>query len=280
MPPETMKLILVFCTVVLTTRGIVVAELDAEEVQAPKATIPADEEDTSPVEDSTLTQEPLQPFFRRNIRSESNEIEARRRSSLDKNFMRFGRADKNILRFGRSNPQNILRFGRSGENFIRFGRNDGNFMRFGRNDDLMRLGRPDNNFIRFGRTSDYVHSPAEGSERRKKEKKDDFEWNDGKRQDNFMRFGRNKNTNFLRLGRSDEKKPPPENQVKPPTPNNILRFGRADSFMRFGRKDSSVEHQNFDSAEDFAEEPSMQNILPSEDDLMFIPSNYLMAKDQ
>uniref|UniRef100_A0A1B0CN28 Uncharacterized protein n=2 Tax=Lutzomyia longipalpis TaxID=7200 RepID=A0A1B0CN28_LUTLO len=99
--------------------------------------------------------------------------------------MRFGRADKNILRFGR--PDN---------NFIRFGRTDKNILRF---------GRPDNNFIRFGRTSEFVRPLGESTERRKKAKNPKIEWNDGKQDENFMRFGRNQKTNFLRLGRSQEK---------------------------------------------------------------------------
>ena len=41
--------------------------------------------------------------FRRSIRSDNNEIEARRRSAVDKGFMRFGRGG-NMLRFGRSMP--------------------------------------------------------------------------------------------------------------------------------------------------------------------------------
>lgn len=161
MPLETMKLILLFCTIILTTRHIAVAEVDTQDYEL-KASLRSGEDSMAEEEqDST----PLHQLNRRQVRSDSTEIEARRRSSLDKNFMRFGRSDKNILRFGRSdknilrfgrsNPQNILRFGRSGENFIRFGRNDGSFMRFGRSDDdgsHMRLGRPDNNFIRFGRT--------------------------------------------------------------------------------------------------------------------------------
>lgn len=41
--------------------------------------------------------------FRRSIRSDNTEIEARRRSAVDKGFMRFGRGG-NMLRFGRSMP--------------------------------------------------------------------------------------------------------------------------------------------------------------------------------
>lgn len=41
--------------------------------------------------------------FRRSIRSDNTEIEARRRSAVDKGFMRFGRAN-NMVRFGRSMP--------------------------------------------------------------------------------------------------------------------------------------------------------------------------------
>lgn len=41
--------------------------------------------------------------FRRSIRSNDVGIEARRRSAIDKGFMRFGRAN-NMVRFGRSMP--------------------------------------------------------------------------------------------------------------------------------------------------------------------------------
>uniref|UniRef100_A0A1B0DPP3 Uncharacterized protein n=1 Tax=Phlebotomus papatasi TaxID=29031 RepID=A0A1B0DPP3_PHLPP len=283
-----MKLILLFCTIILTTRHIAVAEEDTQDYVL-KASLRSGEDSMTEEEpDST----PLHQLNRRQVRSDSTEIEARRRSSLDKNFMRFGRSDKNILRFGRSdknilrfgrsNPQNILRFGRSGENFIRFGRNDGNFMRFGRNDDEsshMRLGRPDNNFIRFGRTLETINPTLNSAVRRKKAKDTPLDWSDGKRAENFIRFGRNQKTNFLRLGRAEDKsgaQPNPQNK-------NILRFGRAGSFIRFGRSDNGAGvNPESSEAEEVAENMKpILNILPSdsEDDLLVIPPNYLISKE-
>ncbi|XP_059613709.1 FMRFamide-like neuropeptides 1 [Phlebotomus argentipes] len=242
MPAETMKLILLFCTIILATRAVAEMEVvDGQDYEASKD-----------------SEEPLHRY----ARSDRMDIEARRRSSVDKNFMRFGRADKNILRFGRSNPQNILRFGRSGDNFMRFGRSD--------DKSLTRLGRPDNsNFIRFGRN-------YEPSLRRKKA--NEMDWNDAK-PDNFMRFGRNQKTNFLRLGRAEDKSGAQTN----PQNRNILRFGRSDPFMRFGRSDSAAIEAESESSEDIAENlKPLLDVLPSladEDDLIVIPPNYLIAKD-
>lgn len=103
--------------------------------------------------------------FRRSIRDENSDIETRRRSSLDKNFMRFGRSDKSMMRFGRSgasnlktvssrSENNLMRFGRNSNNRMRFGKRDNsnkNMMRLGRADNRMRLGRRSNDMMRFGR---------------------------------------------------------------------------------------------------------------------------------
>ncbi|KAF4526039.1 hypothetical protein B566_EDAN000833 [Ephemera danica] len=108
-----------------------------------------------------------------------------RRSALDKNFMRFGRAGgaDNFMRFGRGNVDNMMRFGRGdSSNFMRFGRrrnddNSSNFMRFGRGGD-----KDSTNFIRFGRGYD--------------------EYDDG---DNFNRnIRRNDGTNFLQSTKNNE----------------------------------------------------------------------------
>lgn len=116
--------------------------------------------------------------------ADGKEIEARRRSSLDKNFMRFGRAYPNPhmlypevaaetskglereLTKRNSNKEtrtpakggNLMRFGRAGNSFMRLGRNDGHSLA---EDDqemaAMLMERPqiratNNNFMRFGRT--------------------------------------------------------------------------------------------------------------------------------
>lgn len=134
----------------------------------------------------------------RNTKRDSNQIENNRRSSLDKNFMRFGRSDKSLMRFGRDGAnynKNLMRLGRSDKSLMRFGRSDG-WMRFGRSDktvdrenifdynasddndgknmekvsipnvkendkNLMRFGRPDNGFMRFGK-SDSSNRPGTG----------------------------------------------------------------------------------------------------------------------
>ncbi|XP_054291055.1 FMRFamide-related neuropeptides-like [Macrosteles quadrilineatus] len=154
-----------------------------------------------------------------------------RRSSLDKNFMRFGRsspsyeekvtddspgdAKEDFLRPMRGKDNNFMRFGRGkGDNFMRFGRGkQDSFMRFGRarNDNYMRFGRArDNNFMRFGRARDNNF----------------MRFGRGK-EDNYMRFGRGKSDNFMRFGKG----------VNYGKQDSSMRLGRGkqDSFMRFGR---------------------------------------------
>ncbi|XP_055687488.1 FMRFamide-related peptides [Lutzomyia longipalpis] len=254
MPPSTMKLILLFCTIILATHHTAaVAEVQDYELSRGSEEVDANQ---PPLQLHQFSQH-------RHVRSDNTEIEARRRSSLDKNFMRFGRADKNILRFGR--PDN---------NFIRFGRTDKNILRF---------GRPDNNFIRFGRTSEFVRPLGESTERRKKAKNPKIEWNDGKQDENFMRFGRNQKTNFLRLGRSQEKGGGGGTQQNPQT-KNILRFGRSENFMRFGRSGGDpAEAPNSDEFPEEAPEDvkSFLDFLPAlaDDESLVIPPNYLIPKE-
>ncbi|KAL0272782.1 UNVERIFIED_CONTAM: hypothetical protein PYX00_005626 [Menopon gallinae] len=171
-----------------------------------------------------------------------------RRSTLDKNFMRFGRSgffpgercckhrdlvgfssnwpsaadpavtskrgtDSNFMRFGRGKGD-FIRFGRGQDNFMRFGRTKDNFMRFGRGqDNFMRFGKANDNFMRFGRGQDNFMRFG---------KADDNFMRFGRGQDNFMRFGK-ADDNFMRFGRGQD---------------NFMRFGRGqDNFMRFGRND-------------------------------------------
>lgn len=119
--------------------------------------------------------------------ADGKEIEARRRSSLDKNFMRFGRAYPNPhmlyhiaaetskglereLTKRNSNKEtrtpaksgNLMRFGRAGNSFMRLGRNDGGLG--AEVDDQMLMERPqiratNNNFMRFGRTFNAPQQP-------------------------------------------------------------------------------------------------------------------------
>lgn len=184
--------------------------------------------------------------FRRSIKSDNTEIEARRRSALDKNFMRFGRADKNMLRFGKAD-KNMLRFGRApGEssNFMRLGRSGAGgvenpdfsrFQRAQRAGGFMRFGRPDpdalSDYNDAREIDDLVELPSTRSAETNK----------------YDEHG----TKILRLGRSSESAgiesyETPEQAIAEPNPpgskkttvddKNIMRFGRAgQNMMRFGR---------------------------------------------
>ncbi|CAO1385654.1 unnamed protein product [Diamesa hyperborea] len=182
--------------------------------------------------------------FRRSIKSDNTEIEARRRSALDKNFMRFGRADKNMLRFGKAD-KNMLRFGRApGEssNFMRLGRSQGV------NPDYSRFQRAQraNGHLRFGRDPDAQ-----------------ADYNDAREIDDLMEMPSSRNDKIpsaydgvktVRLGRSSESadsesyETPVETVADPSSPvskksgdKNIMRFGRPDqNMMRFGRPDQNM----------------------------------------
>lgn len=182
--------------------------------------------------------------FRRSIKSDNTEIEARRRSALDKGFMRFGRGGPNMMRFGRSpsdepdddsvpmrmrkSDKNILRFGRAG-NMLRFGRSYGgnvdsddyetnDFDEYGDNFLMKNPDDKGNKILRLGRASseegneDSVQPAPEKTDERNGVKKNDK---------NIMRFGRA--GNMLRFGRG-----------------NVMRFGKRGNMMRFGRSGASI----------------------------------------
>jgi hypothetical protein len=172
--------------------------------------------------------------FRRSIKSDNTEIEARRRSALDKGFMRFGRAGPNMMRFGRSpvDPESDA---------MRIRKNDKNMMRFGRAGNMMRFGRshsadysdeyddsPDvdgyfnkspeekgNKILRLGRSSSEENSDESSQ---LMPEKNDERLGVKKNDKNIMRFGRG--GNMMRFGRG-----------------NMMRFGKRGNMMRFGRSD-------------------------------------------
>lgn len=178
--------------------------------------------------------------FRRSIKSDNTEIEARRRSALDKGFMRFGRGGNgNVMRFGRSpksDDYDIIPLKTTKNDKMRFGRSGNNPMRFGRSfngldydveeseendDDKALIERPETrgvhkndevgrNVLRLGRLD--VDNEDDGvldlDDARSLEKRA-----------NLMRFGR---SNMMRFGRS-----------------NPMRFGKRNP-MRFGRQDPSL----------------------------------------
>lgn len=199
--------------------------------------------------------------FRRSIKSDNTEIEARRRSALDKGFMRFGRAG-NMMRFGRSPAEDadakyepeidLPKMRKSDKNMLRFGRAKGDgFMRFGRNfiddsdpsdyndasevDDFIEhpeTRSPDNRYdehgnkiLRLGRSSSESVSNEISNEMPSAERTE--ERNNKKSDKNLLRFGRA--GNMLRFGRAG-------NMLRFGRAGNMMRFGRAGNMMRFGKR--------------------------------------------
>ncbi|EAT34076.1 AAEL013645-PA [Aedes aegypti] len=175
--------------------------------------------------------------FRRSIKSDNTEIEARRRSALDKNFMRFGRTDPTALqRVARASKQaNLMRFGRAGQGFMRFGRIPENVpLSLVHNDDDSRQdyngdseeSSEETTYSKRTPNSDEITEVSESGEQIKPKQLVYYRRDSPK---NLMRFGKRDDTNkFLRLSRA-----------------NLMRFGRAGSeaggnlqrtnFLRFGR---------------------------------------------
>lgn len=143
----------------------------------------------------------------RNTKRDSSQIENNRRSSLDKNFMRFGRSDKSLMRFGRDNSANY------NKNLMRLGRSDKSLMRFGRSDGWMRFGRSDKSVDREN-IFDYNSSDDNDGKGMDKISIPNVKENDK----NLMRFGRADN-GFMRFGKSD----PSSNRPG----SGFIRFGRA-----------------------------------------------------
>lgn len=199
--------------------------------------------------------------FRRSIKSDNTEIEARRRSALDKGFMRFGRAGNHMMRFGRSpsddeasydfndlmpskprkNDKNILRFGRARpDGFMRFGRNniDDSAMEdyndaseveefidrpILRSPDSNRYDEHGNKILRLGRSS------SESVSNENFEAPPEVPSNSGQ---NGNRIGNKKSSersNMLRFGRG--------NMMRFGR-GNVMRFGKRANMLRFGRANS------------------------------------------
>lgn len=153
------------------------------------------------------------------------DIEARRRSILEKNFVRLGRRDPLVHQQQQQQQQQNLRSNNNNNKY------DNEYDDYNYNDDYMRPTRSgsdkNDNFVRFGRA-----------------------------RSDFVRFGRdssrlhNKDTNFIRFGRSIQSKlrnkrdtyaTDEQENNKRSNANNFLRFGKSDHFMRFGRnKDEEI----------------------------------------
>jgi len=189
--------------------------------------------------------------FRRSIKSDNTEIEARRRSAIDKGFMRFGRS-RNMVRFGRSNPD-TLQYDNDVNDDLEHNDNEVNepfSMRMRKMRNMMRFGRgypTEQEADSSSEDVDYNNDASEAYDfiappiRRTPDNKYDEH---GKK---ILRLGRSEalsdenfdspysidksnerekkaiEGNVLRFGRSDK--------------GNLLRFGRGENMMRFGKRD-------------------------------------------
>lgn len=203
--------------------------------------------------------------FRRSIKSDNTEIEARRRSALDKGFMRFGRTNGNMMRFGRSpSEEDDSRIRKSDHNMMRFGRS--NYMRFGRgyednSDDYNDASEVEdfleppalrsngyeqhgNKILRLGRSSSEsasVEDPDVSTDTETTENVESYEpsQHTKKSEDkNMMRFGRN---NMMRFGRDPELSKIQTNDVDSPSAVRndgcAMCVGKRGNMMRFGRSE-------------------------------------------
>lgn len=191
--------------------------------------------------------------FRRSIKSDNTEIEARRRSAIDKGFMRFGRS-RNMVRFGRSNPDTLQYYNDVNDD-LEHNDNEVNepFSMRMRKGNMMRFGR--GNMMRFGRG--YPTEEADSSS-------EDVDYNNDAREaydfiaPPIRRTPDNKydehGKKILRLGRSSSEALSDENYDSPYSidksnerekkalEGNVLRFGRSDkgNLLRFGRGENMM----------------------------------------
>lgn len=183
--------------------------------------------------------------FHRSIKSDNPEIEARRRSAIDKGFMRFGRS-RNMVRFGRSNPDTLQYTADNDGNDNDLERNDneinepfpmrmrkGNMMRFGRGYKAPQQENDDDYYNNdASEIYDFVATPV----RRNPDNKYDEH---GKK---ILRLGRSSSESYsdenLDIPQQSSQKDRTNEREKKPIDGNVLRFGRAEkagNLLRFGR---------------------------------------------
>ncbi|XP_062550951.1 FMRFamide-related peptides [Armigeres subalbatus] len=188
--------------------------------------------------------------FRRSIKSDDTEIEARRRSALDKNFMRFGRTDPTTLqRVARESKRaNLMRFGRAGQGFMRFGRipgdvpyslvhyDDTNGKNYNSDDEQ---SSEEIAYSKRTPNSDEITEVSESGEQIKPKQLVYYRRDSPK---NLMRFGKRADPNkFLRLDRANLMRFGRSGAAVNLQRGNLLRFGRANgNLMRFGRSNSNL----------------------------------------
>ncbi|XP_058178067.1 FMRFamide-related peptides [Anopheles ziemanni] len=208
-------------------------------------------------------------------RSAKADIQTRRRSSLDKNFMRFGRADPQVVRYSRAS--NLMRFGRPDRSFMRFGRDSWT----GAGPDQLDLGTlagaedlskeyatsteqleqadqasglASKRNAAGGASEEMMAAGLSESGEQIRPKQVVYYRRDspknlmrfGKRRpagaSGYMRFGR---ANLMRFGRRsdepelDDRAPLMFGRIARAGSSNLMRFGRAGNLMRFGRSGPS-----------------------------------------
>ncbi|XP_050091831.1 uncharacterized protein LOC126575260 isoform X2 [Anopheles aquasalis] len=183
------------------------------------------------------------------------DIQTRRRSALDKNFMRFGRAGSNLMRFGRPD-RNFLRFGRdpASPDVVEQLATDlskeyaTSTEQLDRGDEAEQQSTVKRNA--GGNAEEVVGGGGSGmmsdSGEQAKPKQVVYYRRDSPK--NLMRFGKRRSTgsgylrfgragNLMRFGRSDEPAAASGVYDRRTARANLMRFGRAGNLMRFGRSE-------------------------------------------
>uniref|UniRef100_A0A182QMM4 Uncharacterized protein n=1 Tax=Anopheles farauti TaxID=69004 RepID=A0A182QMM4_9DIPT len=252
--------------------------------------------DTSPVESPAMVGEwsPSYPWSMAAIkRNAKSDIQTRRRSALDKNFMRFGRSDKESLRQTRAN---LMRFGRPDRNFLRFGR-DGAALPYllRAEDELSKEYATSTEQLEpqgsdestppavkrnagLGASEEVLGTGLSESGEQIKPKQIVYYRRDSPK--NLMRFGKRRSTgsgymrfgragNLMRFGRAGDEPPAMTAMLMNPLGRatragpNLMRFGRAGNLMRFGRAGNGTGTQKSPSQDTTVPSPAADQPLPA-----------------
>lgn len=185
----------------------------------------------------------------RDKNQDKKDVETRSRSTLDKNFLRFGRSGSEFY-LVQDRPYDVedmdyldefVRPARGAyDNYVRFGRGKASdYLRFGR-DPYKYVNREirsnnDKNMIRFGRSVPVKRSRRDVS--------DNYE--EQKRQRNMVRFGRNDKSMPSDRSVAYKTDSQLENYEEQKRQRNMVRFGRNDnSFTNMYETDSQSDNQN------------------------------------
>ncbi|GLV35251.1 FMRFamide [Carabus blaptoides fortunei] len=192
---------------------------------------------------------------------DKKDVETRSRSTLDKNFLRFGRSDRDFYvvqdrPYDGENMDYLDEFVRPArdayDNYVRFGRGKASdYIRFGR-DPYKYANREirssnDRNRVRFGRSVPVKRSRRDVS--------DDYE--EQKRQRNRVRYGRSDKS--MPNDRSTEYKSDDEisNYEEQKRQRNRVRYGRSDKSMP---NDRSTAYKSDDEISNYEEQKRQRNM--------------------